>query len=88
MYRVKKISCKGYNTNVLNQRYPISRASLCVGVDINKCMILSRKASIGMYSGCDQLSLQILFVYFLALPSLLHPSMFLYLIDIACFIYL
>ena len=27
-----------------------------------------------MYSGCDTLSLQILFVYFLALPSLLHPS--------------
>ena len=27
-----------------------------------------------MYSGCDTLSLQILFVYFLALSSLLHPS--------------
>ena len=27
-----------------------------------------------MYSGCDTLSLQTLFVYFLALPSLLHPS--------------
>ena len=32
------------------------------------------KASVGMYSGCDTLSLQILFVYFLALSSLLHPS--------------
>ena len=29
---------------------------------------------IGMYSGCDTSSLQTLFVYFLALPSLLHPS--------------
>ena len=29
-----------------------------------------------MYSGCDTLSLQILFVYFLVLPSLLHPSIF------------
>ena len=27
-----------------------------------------------MYSGCDTLSLQILFVYFSALSSLLHPS--------------
>ena len=27
-----------------------------------------------VYSGCDTLSLRILFVYFLALPSLLHPS--------------
>ena len=32
------------------------------------------KASIGMYSGCDTLSLQILFMNFLALPSLLHLS--------------
>ena len=45
-------------------------------------MILSRKASVGMYSGCDKLSLQILFVYFLALPSLLHPLIF------NCFLYL
>ena len=30
----------------------------------------------GMYSGCDKLSLQILFVYFLALPSLLHLLIF------------
>ena len=29
-----------------------------------------------MYSGCDTLSLQTLFVYFLVLPSLLHPSIF------------
>ena len=35
-----------------------------------------RKASVGMYSGCDTLSLRILFVYFLALPSLLHPLIF------------
>ena len=34
----------------------------------------TQKASVEMYSGCDTLSLQILFVYFLALPSLLHPS--------------
>ena len=35
----------------------------------------TQKASVGMYSGCDYLlSLQILFVYFLALPPLLHPS--------------
>ena len=38
---------------------------------------------IGMYSGCDTLSLRILFVYFLALPSLLHPSILL-----NCFLYL
>ena len=31
-----------------------------------------------MYSGCDTLSLRILFVYFLALPSLLHPSILFY----------
>ena len=32
-----------------------------------------------MYSGCNKLSrLQILFVYFLTLPSLLHPSSYLY----------
>ena len=36
----------------------------------------TQKASVGMYRGCDTLSLQILFVYFLALPSLLHPSIF------------
>ena len=42
-----------------------------------------RKASVGMYSGCDMLSLRILFVYFLALPSLLHPS-----ILFNCFLYL
>ena len=42
-------------------------------VDINRSVII--KASVGMYSGCDYLlSLKILFVYFLALPSLLHPS--------------
>ena len=34
---------------------------------------LNLKASIGMYSRCD-FPLQILFVYFLILPSLLHPS--------------
>ena len=34
----------------------------------------TQKASVGMYSGCDTLSLRILLVYFLALPSLLHPS--------------
>ena len=38
-----------------------------------KCMIIIIKASVGMYSGCDTLSLQILFLYFLVLPSLLHP---------------
>ncbi len=31
-----------------------------MGVDI---IIFSRKASIGMFSGCDKLSLQVLFVY-------------------------
>ena len=37
----------------------------------------TQKASVGMYNGCDylfKLSLKILFVYFLALSSLLHPS--------------
>ena len=35
----------------------------------------NQKPSVGMYSGCDYLlSLKILFVCFLALPSLLHPS--------------
>ena len=35
----------------------------------------TQKASVGMYYGCDYLlSLKIEFVYFLALPSLLHPS--------------
>ena len=35
----------------------------------------TQKASVGMYSDCDYLlSLTILFVCFLALPSLLHPS--------------
>ena len=43
----------------------------------------TQKASVGMYSGCDTLSLRILFVYFLALPSLLHPS-----ILFNCFLYL
>ena len=33
------------------------------------------KASVGMHSGWDKLTgLQILFVYFLTLPSLLYPS--------------
>ena len=44
-----------------------------VGVNIYtyRCTTLI-KASLGiMYSGCDKLSLQILFVYFLALSSLL-----------------
>ena len=38
--------------------------------------IATQKASVGMYSGCDYpyKSLQILFVYFLTLLSLLHPS--------------
>ena len=36
---------------------------------------VTQKASGGMYSGSDYLlSLKILFVCFLALPSLLHPS--------------
>ena len=34
---------------------------------------LNLKASVGMYSRCDY-PLQILFVYFLILPSLLYPS--------------
>ena len=46
-----------------------------------ECVMLI--TSIGMYSGCDTLSLQTLFVYFLALPSLLHPS-----ILFNCFLYL
>ena len=36
-----------------------------------------------MYSGCDTLFLQLLLVYILALPSLLHPS-----ILFSCFLYL
>ena len=44
---------------------------------------MTRKAGVGMYSECDTLSLQTLFVYFLALPSLLHPS-----ILFNCFLYL
>ena len=43
----------------------------------------TQKASIGMYSGCDLLSLQISFVYILALPSLLHPFVL-----FNCFLYL
>ena len=40
-------------------------------VDINRSVIIQKSK----HSGCDYLlSLQILFVYFLALPSLLHPS--------------
>ena len=43
----------------------------------------TQKASVGMYSGCDYfLSLKILFVYFLALPSLLHPSIIFILVSI------
>ena len=39
-----------------------------------KCMIFIEKSKYrDVYSGCDTLSLQILFVYYLALPSLLHP---------------
>ena len=41
-------------------------------VNINRCVII-KKASVGMYSRCNY-PLQILFVYFLTLPSLLHPS--------------
>ena len=37
------------------------------------------KASVGIYSSDYLLSPKILFVYFLALPSLLHPSILLYL---------
>ena len=51
--------------------YPSSVLDLHVG-DFN---VLPIQASVGMYSGCDYLlSLKILFVCFLALPSLLHPS--------------
>ena len=60
------------------------RVKIKVYILNQRCMILSRKASIGMYSGCDdKLSLQILFVYCLTLPSLLHPS-----ILFNCFLYL
>ena len=45
----------------------------------------TQKASVGMYSGYDTLSLQTLFVYFLALPSLLHSS---WSILFNCFLYL
>ena len=56
---------------------------------VHSCMcpillLVTQKASVGMYSGCDKLSrLQILFVYFLTLPFLLHP-----LILFNCFLYL
>ena len=45
------------------------------------CMIIlfnyrKKQAYMDVYSECDTLSLQILFVYFLVLPSLLHPSIF------------
>ena len=50
--------------------------TLSVIYDPHACYIaILKKVSVGMYSGCDYLlSLKILFVYFLALPSLLHPS--------------
>ena len=35
----------------------------------------TQKTSVGMYSGCDTLSLQTLFVYFLALAAI-HTSSF------------
>ena len=60
------------STNILNQRYPISGASLCGG----QVYAIIEKSSVGMYSGCDKLSLQILFVYFLALPTLLQSFNF------------
>ena len=46
---------------------------VCAPYIIRVCTA-TQKASVGMYSGCDTLSLQTLFMYFLALPSLLHPS--------------
>ena len=42
---------------------------------------LNLKASVGMYSRCDY-PLQILFVYFLILPSLLHPSILFILVPV------
>ena len=53
---------------------------LCYVLLNQKCMILIIEES---NSGCDTLSLQILFMYFLALPSLLYPS-----ILFNCFLYL
>ena len=53
------------STSILNQRYPISGAS-----PVWRSSVWEN--SIGMYSGCDKLSLQILFVYFLALPTILQ----------------
>ena len=62
--------------------YPWSVLCLYVGEihvlpvsNIYIIMLRTQKASVGMYSGCDYLvSLKILFVYFLALSSLLLPS--------------
>ena len=55
-----------------------TQGSISIAVTLLNYMLnqmYMRKASVGMYSGCDNyVFLRILFVYFLALPSLLHPS--------------
>ena len=72
------------NGKLILQLYPGININISDTYMLNQ--ICMRKASVWMYynSGYDTLSLQILFVYFLALPSLLHPSIlfnyFLYLL--------
>jgi hypothetical protein len=60
---------------MLSQRYPIARAYPHGGR--RQVLILSRNASVGMYSRCDELSLTIsgcLYTFWHCMPSLLHPS--------------
>ena len=55
--------------------FSLGLSVIFIVIDYFVIPMLLKKASVGMYSGCDYLlSLKILFVYFLALPSLLHPS--------------
>ena len=68
-----------FSTDLLMSTYPRHASILTCGRNLpcQSFMIpmLLKEASVGMYSGCDYLlSLKILFVYFLALPSLLHHS--------------
>ena len=50
-------------------------------------IIIEKSKHRDVYSGYDTLPLQILFVYFLALPSLLHPSILFNCFDIVIIYY-
>ena len=68
---------------ILIPEYTVLIFHSCMHVPHIMCVHGYSKTSVGMYSGCDTLSLRILFVYFLVLPSLLYPS-----ILFNCFLYL